>query len=55
MFFVAPVVCVCSGLAGLVLANHYDFPPGQIIVALLAALLVGAWVWREFRVVFGGG
>ncbi len=53
MFFVAPVVCVGSVLTGLVLANHYDFPPGQIIVALLAALLVAGWVWREFRVVFG--
>jgi ABC-type Mn2+/Zn2+ transport system permease subunit len=54
MFFVAPVVCAASVLTGLALANHYDFPPGQIIVALLAALLVGAWVWREFRTWFGG-
>ena len=23
------------------------------LVALLAALLVAGWVWREFRVVFG--
>lgn len=52
MFFVAPAVCVGSVLAGLVLANHYDFPPGQIIVAVLAALLVGAWAWREFRLRF---
>ncbi len=52
MFFVAPVVCAGSVLAGLVLANHYDFPPGQIIVALLAALLVCGWAWRWFRLQF---
>jgi ABC-type Mn2+/Zn2+ transport system permease subunit len=54
MFFVAPVVCVGSVLTGLVLANHFDFPPGQVIVTLLAALLVLAWGCREFRNWFGG-
>lgn len=52
MFFVAPVVCAGSVLAGLVLANHYDFPPGQIIAALLAALLLCGWAWRWFRLQF---
>ena len=52
MLFVAPVVCAGSVLAGLVLANHYDFPPGQIIAALLAALLLCGWAWRWFRLQF---
>jgi ABC-type Mn2+/Zn2+ transport system permease subunit len=52
MFFVAPVVCVASVLTGLVLANHFDLPPGQLIVALLAALLVSSLAWRAFRLRF---
>ena len=49
---IAPLVCVASVFAGLMLANQYDFPPGQIIVAVQAALLVGAWASREFRLRF---
>jgi hypothetical protein len=30
-------------------AHRFDFPLGQLIVALLAALLVMAWGWRELR------
>ena len=52
MFLVAPGVCLASVLAGLMLANYHDYPPGQVIVTVLAALLVGAWGWREFRLRF---
>lgn len=49
MFFVSPVVCVVVGVAGFVLANHRDFPPAQMTVALLGAALALAWVWRSAR------
>lgn len=43
MFFVAPVVAVGAGTIGFVLANHYDYPPAQMTVALLSLLLALAW------------
>jgi ABC-type Mn2+/Zn2+ transport system permease subunit len=49
MFWVAPLVAAGAALAGLVLAHHFDFPPGQMIVELLAAGLVLAWGWRAAR------
>jgi len=49
MFIVAPVVAVSTTAAGFVLANHYDFPPGQMAVALLAGLLAMAWAFRLAR------
>jgi ABC-type Mn2+/Zn2+ transport system permease subunit len=39
MFVVAPVVALAAGVGGFVLANEYDFPPGQMSVAILAGLL----------------
>jgi len=49
MFLVAPAVGVGSVLLGLLLAHNFDFPPGQLIVALLAVVLTLAWGWREIR------
>ena len=49
MFFVAPLVAVCAALTGFVVANAMDYPPGQAVVALLAVLLVPAWLVRRFR------
>ncbi len=49
MFWVAPMVAATTTLTGLVLAHGFDFPPGQLIVGLLALLLVLAWSWREAR------
>lgn len=47
MFFVAPLIALASGIAGFVLANHYDFPPGQMSVAILASLLLPAGLLRR--------
>jgi ABC-type Mn2+/Zn2+ transport system permease subunit len=47
MFFVAPVVAILAGLTGFVLANHYDYPPGQMTVALFCLLLVLVWIIRR--------
>lgn len=49
MFWVAPAVGLAGAVAGFVLANHYDFPPGQLTVAILAVLLSGAWGIRKVR------
>jgi len=49
MFCVAPIIGLAGVLFGLMLAHQHNFPPGQVIVALLAAILVLAWVWRKFR------
>jgi ABC-type Mn2+/Zn2+ transport system permease subunit len=43
MFVVAPLVGLAAAFAGFVTANHWDYPPAQMTVALLcASLAVGA-------------
>lgn len=49
MFVVAPLVAVAAGVVAFVLANEYDYPPGQIAVALLSVMLLLAWVARDLR------
>lgn len=51
MFLVAPAFSLLAGVAGFVVANHYDYPPAQTTVALLSLLLVVAWLdrWRGPR------
>ncbi len=49
MFFVAPLVALAANTLGFVLANYYDFPPGQMVVALLCAGLLAAWSVRRLR------
>ncbi len=49
MFFVAPVVAVGNGIIGFMLANYYDYPPGQMIVALFCLELIVAWVSGRLR------
>ncbi len=47
MFLVAPAVALLIGIIGFVLANGYDFPPGQMTVALSCVLLVVVWFIRR--------
>jgi ABC-type Mn2+/Zn2+ transport system permease subunit len=49
MFMVAPLVAVPTGAIAFVLANHYDYPPAQMTVALLSLLLTIAWLFRRLR------
>lgn len=49
MFLVAPLVALASAVVGFVIANHYDFPPGQLTVAILSLLLPAAWTIRALR------
>ena len=49
LFFLAPCISLGTGVLAFVLANHYDFPPGQTAAACLCALLAGAWLLRAVR------
>jgi ABC-type Mn2+/Zn2+ transport system permease subunit len=49
MFAVAPVLAFAAGVVAFVVANAFDYPPGQIAVALLALLLLCTWVARAVR------
>ncbi|MBZ0169942.1 membrane protein [Candidatus Methylomirabilis lanthanidiphila] len=49
MFLVAPLVAVLTGAIAFVLANHYDYPPAQMTVALLSLALTIAWLFRRLR------
>lgn len=47
LFLVAPLVALLSASAGFVVANDRDLPPGQVTVAMLATVQVGAWAVRR--------
>lgn len=49
MFFVSPLIGVATAVAGFVLANQYDYPPGQMTVTLLCLALSAAWFFRRVR------
>ena len=49
LFFIAPCVSFGTGIVSFVLANYYDFPPGQMSAACLSFLLVLAWCIRAVR------
>jgi ABC-type Mn2+/Zn2+ transport system permease subunit len=49
MFAVAPTLAVAVGMVAFVIANAYDYPPGQIAVALLSLLLAATWAVRALR------
>jgi ABC-type Mn2+/Zn2+ transport system permease subunit len=49
MFLVSPAVAVAAGVAGFMAANRYDYPPGQMTVAVLCLALAAAWLWRWGR------
>jgi len=47
IFFISPLIALSVGTLGFVLANHYDFPPAQMTVALLSGLLALAWLYQR--------
>jgi ABC-type Mn2+/Zn2+ transport system permease subunit len=53
MFLVAPLIALITCIIAFVLANHYDYPPAQMTVALLSLLLTIAWFLRWLRQVNG--
>ena len=44
MFLVAPCIALLCATAGFVVANHHDYPPAQMTVAFLCAILAAAWL-----------
>jgi ABC-type Mn2+/Zn2+ transport system permease subunit len=46
---VAPAVAVGTNAIGFLLANYYDYPPGQMNVALFCLELPLAWMFRKLR------
>ena len=49
VFLVAPGVAIGTSALGFVLANYYDYPPGQMTVVLLSICLMVAWGIRRAR------
>ncbi len=47
MFVVAPLISLGAGVPGFILANHLDFPPGQMVIAVLCGVLLVAWTKDE--------
>jgi len=44
---VAPAITLASGVAAFAVANEYDFPPGQVAIVFLCALLAVARIGRR--------
>lgn len=49
MFIVSPLIAIISVASGLIIANYYNYPPGQMIISLMGGFLVLAWVIDWFR------
>ncbi len=47
LFLVAPLIAVASTVVGVIIANEYDYPPGQVAVAVMSMELVAAWALRR--------
>lgn len=52
LFWVAPAVSVAAGGVSYMVANYYDFPPGQMTVAVLSLLVLGSWAVRSGAGIF---
>jgi ABC-type Mn2+/Zn2+ transport system permease subunit len=50
MFFASPAIALATGVVAFILANHYDYPPGQTATAGLCLLLLLAWVARSLGI-----
>lgn len=49
MFVLAPTISLAAGVVAFVVANSYDYPPGQMAAACLCILLTIAWALRNAR------
>lgn len=47
MFVAAPAIALVTTLAAFVAANHWDYPPAHVAVALWVVLLAAVWVVRR--------
>lgn len=44
LLWVAPLIALFTSAFSFIIANHYDFPPGQLSVALLSIFLLFVWL-----------
>jgi len=49
MLLAAPAIATAVTIVAFVVANHHDYPPGQLAVAMLAAVVAAAWMSRRAR------
>jgi zinc/manganese transport system permease protein len=49
MLWISPAVALAASVVSFVLANHWDLPPAQVTVAVLAATLLASWGVRRAR------
>ena len=49
LFILAPLVSLGASAWAFIVANTYDYPPGQMTAAGLAVLLAVAWLFRAMR------
>lgn len=49
LFIIAPCVSVLSNVCAFLLANHYDYPLGQMAAAILSLALALTWSFRSVR------
>jgi ABC-type Mn2+/Zn2+ transport system permease subunit len=49
MFFTAPLITLGTGIVAFVLADAYDYPPGQTATACLCFVLLMTWGFRSLR------
>ena len=47
LFFVAPAIAFGTGITTFVLANHYDYPPGQLTAACFCLLFAITWLFHS--------
>ena len=49
LFILAPLVSLGVSVFAFIVANAYDYPPGQMAAACLALLLAAAWLFRAMQ------
>ncbi|MGE0823598.1 MAG: metal ABC transporter permease [Candidatus Binatia bacterium] len=49
LFVISPVLALSSGIVAFVLANHYDYPPGQMATTCLCCVVLIMWGFRYIR------
>ena len=49
MFFISPLIASTTGISSFMLANYYDYPPGQMSTAVFCFVLVVAWFVHYVR------
>jgi ABC-type Mn2+/Zn2+ transport system permease subunit len=49
VFWLAPCLAVSTSVVGFVIANHWDYPPAQMTIALLSLMLMLTWGRRRWR------